>query len=73
MNKLNQKEFKELKMKDKEDLKMQWMKIKKQTKKNLIIINYLKKKLEKSRNLKKKKIYMLRMKKLEQIRREIYR
>ena len=29
MNKLNQKEFKELKMKDKEDLNMQWMKIKK--------------------------------------------
>ena len=73
MNKLNQKEFKELKMKDKEDLNMQWMKIKKQTKKNLIIINYLKKELEKNRNLKKKKIYMFRMKKLEQIRREIYR
>ena len=73
MSKLNQKEFKELKMKDKEDLNMQWMKIKKQTKKNLIIINYLKKELEKNRNLKKKKIYMFRMKKLEQIRREIYR
>ena len=73
MNKLNQKEFKELKMKDKEDLKMQQMKIKNQIKKNLIIINYLKKELEKNRNLKKKKIYMFRMKKLEQIRREIYR
>ena len=73
MSKLNQKEFKELKMKDKEDLNMQWMKIKKQIKKNLIIINYLKKELEKNRNLKKKKIYMFRMKKLEQIRREIYR
>ena len=73
MNKLNQKEFKELKMKDKEDLKMQQMKIKNQIKKNLIIINYLKKELGKNRNLKKKKIYMFRMKKLEQIRREIYR
>ena len=73
MSKLNQKEFKELKMKDKEDLKMQQMKIKNQIKKNLIIINYLKKELEKNRNLKKKKIYMFRMKKLEQIRREIYR
>ena len=29
MSKLNQKEFKELKMKNKEDLNMQWMKIKK--------------------------------------------